>query len=68
MSKLTPGQLRAKAARYLRDDGPSLSEVSAALGVSKTQVKRMCEPLVTNASVLREIDAWLDQRTQELRK
>ena len=41
MSKLTTGRLRAKAARYLRVEGHSLSEVGAALDVSKTQVARM---------------------------
>jgi hypothetical protein len=66
MSKPTPAQLRAKAARYLREQGHSLGEVSAALGVSKTQVSRMCQPLVTNADVLRELDAWLAQQRETL--
>lgn len=60
--KLTPGQLRAKAAVYLRTEGHSLGEIGAALGVSKTQVKRMCEQPTDERSVLRALEEWIEEQ------
>lgn len=46
--KPTTGQLRAKAAVYLRAEGHSLGAIAAVLDVSKTHVVRMTTPPAIN--------------------
>ena len=58
--RLTPAQLRAKAASYLRSQGHSLGEIADAFGLSKTQVARMtAETHQQDLAVGEALDAWL---------
>lgn len=62
MPKLTTGQLRAKAAVYLRAEGHSLGAIAAVLDVSKTHVVRMTTPPApaTASIVITTTIPWLD--------
>jgi hypothetical protein len=67
MPKLSTGQIRAAAARHLRAEGQSLSQVGAALGVSKTQVRRMTAPVPPTLSYAEGLAQLFAQQLIEIK-